>query len=115
MHMIEIIIVPAANGRFRAILDRRELIVSAREPFFASARKLLAEGVDPEMVLTMRHQGSQTRSLTMTVGKAAGLMVDDRDAHGPPNIIRWREAPSTRAGHSIEKNEETLPQQRAAE
>ena len=34
--MIEIIIVPAANGRYRAILDRRELIISrTREPFFS--------------------------------------------------------------------------------
>jgi hypothetical protein len=113
--MIEIIIVPAANGRYRAILDRRELIISAREPFFAAARKLLAEGVYPNMPICMRHEGSKTRSLTSTVGKAAKLAVMERDNGGAPTIIKWKPSPFDTVRAPVENNDETLPGQRAAE
>ena len=112
--MIEIIIVPAANGRYRAILDRRELIISAREPFFAAARKLLAEGVGPETPICMRHEGSKIRSFTSTVGKVAKLNVDEGNAH-TPRIVRWRAGSFSDVEPPIEFEDETPPRQRAAE
>ena len=74
--MIELVIVRAERGRYSAVLGER-VLCTVKEPFFAAARILVAEGVDPETVLTMRHAGSQTRSLTMTVGRAARLMVEE--------------------------------------
>jgi hypothetical protein len=87
--VIELVIVRAERGRYSAVLGER-VLCTVKEPFFAAARILLAEGVDPETVLTMRHQGSQTRSLTMTVGKAAKLDVVD-DGRGVPRFVSWRD------------------------
>ena len=43
-------------GQFVASLDGRRLCVS-HEPLLASARVLLAEGVDPETRIAIRHTG----------------------------------------------------------
>jgi hypothetical protein len=77
-------------------------VVTAKEPFFAAARILIAEGINPGTVLTMRHEGSQTRSLTMPLGKAAGLTVWEGDVEGP-RIAPWRGGPF-RAGSSLIQN-----------
>lgn len=54
-----------------------ELLCTEREPFFAAARVLKARGVADEVPLVMRHAGSDEVSLRSTVGKAAGLTVED--------------------------------------
>jgi hypothetical protein len=105
--VIELVIVRAERGRYSAVLGER-VVVTAKEPFFAAARILVAEGFDPNTVLTMRHQGSQTRSLTMPLGKAAKLMVVERDANGPPTIVRWTPPPSYKQRAQTPQNEEAL-------
>jgi hypothetical protein len=95
--MLDIVIARAAKGRFTASLDGRDLI-TAKEPFFAAARKLLAEGVDPETLMAMRHQGSATRSITMKVGEAAKLRVIEEDKGGLR--IRSQRVVLSRRGHS---------------
>jgi hypothetical protein len=107
--VIELVIVRAEHGRYSAVLGER-VLVTAKEPFFAAARILVAEGVDPNRVLTMRHAGSQTKSLTMTVGKAAKLMVVERDANGPPTIVRWTPPPSYKQRAQTPQNAEALPE-----
>jgi hypothetical protein len=57
-------------------------------PFCDAARVLLAEGVRPETVLVMRHEGSPHDALRSTVGAAAGLTVAD-DNGGKPIFRKW--------------------------
>jgi hypothetical protein len=85
-----LIIVTPANGsseQFEARLNERQLCVS-RTPFFAAARALQAEGVDPNTILVMRHSGSQTDSLRARLGVAAGLTIEETK-YGP-KLRRWK-------------------------
>jgi hypothetical protein len=81
--MLALVVSPVGKGRYAAHLGDRCVIASAREPFFAAARVLLAEGVDPGTPLTMRHAGSNTVALRSTVGAAAKLTVREDDRCGP--------------------------------
>src|SRR5580658_6667421 len=69
-----LVVAPAGAGKFAGRLDGRDLCVSTK-PLLDAARVLLAEGVDPEMVMQMHHLRSATLSLRSTVGAAAGLTV----------------------------------------
>jgi hypothetical protein len=93
-HPVEILITPSGRGRYCAWLGDPayggRVLAEAREPFFAAARRLLAEGMAPETVVSMRHHGSTVRSLTMTLGKAAKLAVREREDGGAPTIVRWK-------------------------
>ena len=85
-----LITVAPANGsseQFEARLNERQLCVS-RTPFFAAARVLQAEGVDPNTVLVLRHLGSQTDSLRARLAVAAGLTVEETK-YGP-RVRRWK-------------------------
>jgi hypothetical protein len=95
------------EGRYSAVWGER-VVVTAKEPFFAAARILVAEGFDPNTVLTMRHDGSQTRSLTMPLGKAAGLMVEEND--DGLRIRRWKAHPLRGGSSLIPQNAEALPE-----
>ena len=72
--ILELVVAPAGAGKFAGRLDGRDLCVSTK-PLLDAARVLLAEGVDPEMVMQMHHLRSATLSLRSTVGAAAGLTV----------------------------------------
>ena len=87
--MIEIIITPAKDGRYTASLDEREL-VTAKEPLFAGARKLIAEGVHPDTTLAMRHAGSKTQSMLIACGTAARLTVWEPDSGLRFEVARWK-------------------------
>jgi hypothetical protein len=71
-----IVVRPLGRGRYAALLDRRELCRSST-PFFAAARRLLAQGHDPSMLLTMSHEGSAIVSMRSTIGRAAGLTIEE--------------------------------------
>ena len=58
-------------GRFVALMNGRQLIKPTKQPFFNSARQLLAEGVALDTVLTARYDGSTTIAMRSTVGEAA--------------------------------------------
>jgi hypothetical protein len=85
--ILEVVVAPAGAGKFAAGLDGRELYAIAK-PFLDAARVLLAEGVDAETVLEMRHAGSNTLTLRSTVGTAAGLTVLEGDLR--PRFARWQ-------------------------
>jgi hypothetical protein len=78
---------PAAPGRFEVRVGDRLLCASAA-PFCAAARVLVAEGVDPATVLTMRHEGSGVIAMTATVGCAACLTVVE-GSDGVPRFRKW--------------------------
>jgi hypothetical protein len=107
--MIELVIVRAERGRYSAVLGER-VLVTTKEPFFAAARILVAEGFDSETILTMRHQGSQTRSLTMPLGKAAGLMVKEGDVRGL-EIVPYQPSPFAPIKSQTPQNDEALARQ----
>jgi hypothetical protein len=85
---LELVVAPASQaGKFEARLTGRTLCVSTT-PFVDSARVLLAEGVNPAAVLTMRHEGSDTFALRSRLGSAAGLTV--QESTGSPRFATWR-------------------------
>ena len=106
---IELLITPSGNGRYCAWLGDPayggRVLAEAREPFFAAARRLLAEGVAPETVVSMRHHGSTVRSLTTTVGRAAGLKVEEGLTNSA-KIRRWRDNPYLTVSPPIEQKGE---------
>jgi hypothetical protein len=62
------------RDKFEARLGDRLLCVSWT-PFVDSARALLAEGVDPNTTITMRHLGKDHDALRGTLGVVGGLRV----------------------------------------
>jgi hypothetical protein len=86
--MIEITVRPVGqrNGRyvpsFQVFLGQR-LICESRTPLLSAARILLTEGINPEIPITMSHQGSDVVSIRSTVGTAAGLTVVEKDSEAP--------------------------------
>ncbi|MCB5177577.1 hypothetical protein [Microvirga lenta] len=79
---INITVQPIGDGHFRAYLGDRPLGRATSTPFFSAARALLSDGVSPDTVLTMTHEGSSIVSLRSTVGEAAKLTVTEEDKKG---------------------------------
>jgi len=79
---IHVSISPARGGRYHARVQDRHLCTS-RTPFFAAARVLMAEGIDPETPITLGHEGSAIVSLRSTIGQAARLTVEESERSGP--------------------------------
>ena len=73
---------------------------SAREPFLAAARVLLAEGIDPETMLELKHAGSDAVCLTARLGFAAMLTVVENSAEGP-RFARYQPFERERAFPSV--------------
>ena len=89
--LLKIVVTPAPRHpwRYEARLDGDDRVLcSSTTPFFAAARKLLAEGHDRSVMLVMRHAGSDTESLRATVGAAATLTVEETN-YGP-KLRRWK-------------------------
>jgi hypothetical protein len=104
--LIEIIVSPAGSGRYRAeCAELGGLLCEAREPFFAAARRLLAQGVDPHTQIQMRHAGSSVGSLISTVGAAAKLAVRETDTRGP-KIVPWKASPFADVRPPIASNDQ---------
>ena len=88
---LTIIITPAPSGigRFEARLDGTDRVLCvSMSPLFNAARKLIAEGSNPDTTLVMRHAGSKTDSLRAQLGAAASLSVEETD-YGP-KLRRWK-------------------------
>jgi hypothetical protein len=73
---------------FDGAIDGRGIVKRSSTPFFAAARVLLAEGVDPATKFVMRHEGSPYDALRSTVGGAAKLTVADGST-GKPVFVPW--------------------------
>jgi hypothetical protein len=77
---IRLQVTPTARGRkWRASLDGATLCVSA-SPLVASARILVAQGLDPKRVIEMSHAHADTWSLRGQLGAVAATLVDGETA-----------------------------------
>ena len=94
-------------GQFVASLDGRWLCVSP-EPLLASARMLLAEGVDPETRIAIRHAGTNSDAMFSTVGVAAALTVREGNKAGPA-LVHWKPFPTSPVRPSMRQNERPVP------
>jgi hypothetical protein len=65
---------------FRVRLGERLLLDGSRQPLCEAARILIAEGVNPDSVLAMRHAGRADDALRAKLGVAAGLVVEEHPA-----------------------------------
>jgi hypothetical protein len=92
---LKIVVTPAPRGagQFEARLDGNDRVLCvSRTPFFDAARKLLAQGYDPNDLLMLRHAGSDTDILRAKLGTAASLSVEETD-YGP-KLRRWKPMPT---------------------
>ena len=115
---IVVIRAPRCPGQYEARLDGDDRVLCvSRTPFFSAARKLLAGGHDPSLILVMRHAGSDTESLRATLGAAATLTVEETN-YGP-KLRRWKPistlavaptiAPDKRAATTLGKRPQRRP------
>lgn len=101
---LELAPVPGLRGRlnvFSATLPGgRVLVRASRQPLFDGARALLAEGVAPATVISVRHRGSRIIAMQSTTGEAAKWTVEEAD-RGGLRRRSWRPNPmahSSRGG-----------------
>jgi hypothetical protein len=73
---------------FDGKVEGRRIVKRSTIPFCDAARALLAEGINPDTVLVMRHEGKVHDALRSTVRVAAGLTVKD-DSVGKPVFRKW--------------------------
>ena len=73
-------------GVYAAILDGRT-IVTSKQPFYAGARVLLDEGVDPDEVLEARWHGSSATAMCSTLGEAARWTVFGGNRRGLSRVL----------------------------
>ncbi len=66
------------RGVYSLCHNGREICAS-RQPFFDGARKLLANGTDPETLIQCFAGGNHSPSFQSTVGKLAALTVHEPD------------------------------------
>ena len=96
---------PSRSYRYDARLEGEDRVLATHiAPFCAAARVLIGEGHDPNVLLTMRHEGSETESVRAKLGIAAGLTVRDSEGRSLPQFATWRpfsDAPQTHAGSEI--------------
>jgi hypothetical protein len=64
-------------------------VLSSRVPLLEACRSLVAEGVDSNAWVIMRHAGSATDALRTKVGIAAKLTVAEGD-RGAPRFRSWK-------------------------
>ena len=91
---ITIIVSPTGSaGMFTALVNGKVIVTASREPLCATARVLLAEGIETSISIAMKHAGSSTIALRAKIGTAAKLTVDEH--HGTV-FARWKPFPSRR-------------------
>jgi hypothetical protein len=75
------------RGRYRAYLEtEQEMLCTSRQPFFDSARKLIARGHGPQTMLIMRWQGAEGWALRGPLGVAAKLTLDEHNG----SFAKWK-------------------------
>lgn len=68
------LIVKPVGTKFQAYLNDKPIGKPTRQPLVDGARTLLAQGMPPETLITMRHAGSKHDSFTpATVGTWGGI------------------------------------------
>jgi hypothetical protein len=77
---LQVVVSPTASGRkWSATLDGNGLCVSA-SPFITSARILIAQGFDPNLVVEMWPAGADVWSLRGRLGAVAATLIDGETA-----------------------------------
>ena len=95
-NVIRIVVTPASPGRFDAFLpDGHALLRDVYEPLLDAAKLLADQGVDPDTVLVMRHQGRSFDAMRGRLGKLAKLTI--REGRRGPEYHRRADAPTTSA------------------
>ena len=90
---------------YEARLDGHDRVLCvSRKPFFDAARKLIAQGYDPDSTLSLRHAGSDTDSLRGRLGTAASLTVEET-GYGP-QLRRWKPISTLAVTSGIAPNEQ---------
>lgn len=92
---IIITVTPTSGGKFVAHADGRQLCQRTFSPFLAAARTLKAEGYDPDIIIIMRHAGSDTDCITITIERAASLAVMESQTQ-PPRFVPYQPFPMTK-------------------
>lgn len=77
-----IIVTPAGRSRFRIDLGGENLGISD-EPLYSTARILMARGENPDLVLGLKHAGSDTLCMTGRIGQLAGWTIVENAKTGP--------------------------------
>jgi hypothetical protein len=81
------------NGKFDAfLLDGRRICAASRTPYYDAARALLAEGVDPDTPLDLRHPGDSRAAMTGKIGELALWTISEGESTGPVRV-RYQERP----------------------
>jgi hypothetical protein len=94
---IIIVVSPTTSaGFFQAKLEyvNEVLVQNSRQPFFDAARVLVEKGYDSNVLLVMKHLGSDIAALRAQLGEAAKLRVEE-GPHGPRFVARGT-GPKTR-------------------
>lgn len=86
----------ATGQRYHATLDG-EVIATSRQPFYAAARALQAQGYDDEIVLTASHEGSVVLAMRSTIGRAAVWSVSEGERTGLAKV-EFQERPRGMGG-----------------
>jgi Fe2+ transport system protein FeoA len=66
---------PAGGTMFSGHIGDEMVVHRSETPFRDCARRLLADGVKPGTILTMRHEGMFHDAIVMTVGQAAAFFA----------------------------------------
>lgn len=94
MTTITIVIKPTIRiGLYDAYIEGRvRPICRSRQPFYESARRLAALALaDPNVILEMKHAGSDVVALRGNLLRAAKLTIAERDRDGL-SVENWRPA-----------------------
>jgi hypothetical protein len=74
---------------FDGCVDVRRIVKRSTTPFCDAARVLPAEGIKPDTIFVMRHEGNTHDALRSTVGVKAKLAV--RQDNGAPGFTRYKQ------------------------
>jgi|SRR6266849_1826048 len=91
---------------FDAAVDGRTVVTRSTQPLLDAARVLLAEGVDPDIWIVMRHAGRADDALRSTVGAAAALSVAEGER--APRFISWKASPHATGASPVSLSEVAL-------
>jgi hypothetical protein len=88
MREYNLIVEPLGHSVFTASLDGTVVVRRTDQPLLDGARVLLAQGAQPDAVITTRHAGSPHIALRSTIGVAAKWTVQESATVGP-RFRKW--------------------------
>lgn len=97
-HTVELILKPVAGrpGRFDVVDNTGRTVTRSRQPTYAGARALLAEGMAPDTLLQVRHTGSPYIAMSGKLADLARWSVSESDRSGLRRV-EWQPYPAASA------------------